>query len=61
MAAKSLLDHFGLADDHLLQFLLHQPALLAEFLKDISETAGFGRCGGHEAVDSRQYAVGSKQ
>jgi hypothetical protein len=36
---KQLLDHVVLADDHPLQFLLHQHAMLTELLKDISETA----------------------
>ena len=39
---EDLLDHLGLADDDLLQFLLHQPPMLAELLQDVAETAGFG-------------------
>jgi hypothetical protein len=37
-----LFDDVGLADDHLLQFLLHQAAMLTELLEDVSETTGFG-------------------
>ena len=39
---EKLLDHLVLADDDLLQFLLHQAAVLAELLEDVSETSGFG-------------------
>ena len=39
---EDLLDHVVLADDDLLQFLLHQPAVLAELLQDVAETARFG-------------------
>ena len=42
MAANNLLDHVALADDDLLQFLLHQLPMLAEFLQDVSETTGLG-------------------
>ena len=40
---EDLLDDFVLADDHLLQFFLHQPAVLAEFLENVAQTAGFCR------------------
>ena len=43
---EDLLDHVVLADDHLLQFFLHQPAMLAEFLKNVAEVSRFH--GGHE-------------
>ena len=39
---EDLLDHLVLADDDLLQFLLHQPAVLAELLQDVAEVSGFG-------------------
>ena len=42
---EDLLDHLVLADDDLLQFLLHQPPVLAELLQDVAEAAGFD--GGH--------------
>src|SRR5438105_6051848 len=37
---KQLLDHIGLPDDDLLQLPLHQPSMLAELLKNVSEAAG---------------------
>ena len=40
---EDLLDHFVLADDDLLQFLLHQPAVLAELLQNVSQAARLGR------------------
>ena len=40
---EDLLDHLVLADDHLLQFFLHQLAMLAEFLENVAQTAGLGR------------------
>ncbi len=39
---EDLLDHVALADDDLLQFLLHQLPMLAELLQDVSETTGLG-------------------
>ena len=39
---EQLLDHVALADDDLLQFLLHQLAMLAEFLQEVSEATGLG-------------------
>ena len=39
---EDLLDDVVLADDDLLQFLLHQLPMLAELLQDVSETAGLG-------------------
>ena len=39
---EDLLDHVVLADDDLLQFLLHQPAVLAEFLENVAQTARLG-------------------
>ena len=40
---EELLDDFVLADDDLLQFLLHELPMLAELLQDVAETALF--CG----------------
>ena len=40
IGGEDLLDHVVLADDDLLQFFLHQPAVLAELLQDVSETTG---------------------
>jgi len=40
--SKNLLDHLALTNDHLLQFLLHDLAVLLEFFEDISEVASFG-------------------
>jgi len=40
MAAK--ICHVRLADDDLLQFLLHQPPVLAELLQDVAETTRLG-------------------
>ncbi len=42
MAANNLLDHLVLADDDLLQLLLHHPAVLAEFLQHVAQAARFG-------------------
>ena len=36
---EQLLDDFVLADDDLLQFLLHQTPMLAEFLQDLAQVA----------------------
>src|SRR5690606_36111585 len=38
---KQLFDDLRLANDDLLQFLLHQQPMLPEFLKDVSQTALF--------------------
>ena len=39
---EQLLDHFALPNDDLLQFLLHQLPMLAEFLQEVSEATGLG-------------------
>jgi hypothetical protein len=39
---EDLFDDIALADDDLLQLFLHELAVLAEFLQDISETTGLG-------------------
>ena len=39
---KQLLDHLVLADDDLLQLLLHHLPMLGEFLQDIAEGFGLG-------------------
>ena len=39
---EDLLDHVRLADDDLLQFFLHQPAMLAELLQHVAEVSRFG-------------------
>ena len=50
---EDLLDHLVLADDDLLQLLLHELAMLGELLQNIAERFGFGRrCGGH-GVEAR--------
>ena len=36
---EDLFDHVVLSDDDLLEFLLHQPAMLAEFLENVAQTA----------------------
>ena len=36
------IDHVALADDDLLQLLLHEAAVLAEFLENIAQAALFG-------------------
>ena len=47
MAAKICSITSRLADDHLLQFLLHQPPVLAELLQDVAEAAGLCWNGRH--------------
>ena len=42
IAAKICSITSSLADDHLLQLLLHELPVLAEFLEDVSETTGLG-------------------
>ena len=44
---EELLDHFVLPDDHLLQLLLHELAMLGEFLQDVAQGLGFGGSSGH--------------
>ena len=41
--SKDLLDDFFLTDDNFVEFLLHDFAVLAEFLKHITETTLFSR------------------
>jgi hypothetical protein len=36
---EDLFDHLVLADDDLLQFLLHHPAVLAEFLQNVAKVS----------------------
>ena len=56
MAAKSCSITSCLADDHLLQLLLHELAVLGEFLQDIAQGFGFGG-----AVAVMGQAVGQGQ
>jgi len=39
---EDLLDHFILTDDHLLEFFLHQTAMLGELLQHVAKAAWFG-------------------
>ena len=43
---EHLLDHIRLTDDHFLQFFLHQPSVLTEFLQDVAQVSRFHD--GHE-------------
>ena len=49
---EHLLDDVVLPDDDLLQFLLHQPPMLAELLQNVSQAARFGS--GRLAVEQGQ-------
>ena len=53
---EHLLDHVRLADDHLLQFFLHQPAMLAELLQHVAQISRF--CSAHSLMVSLLRAVG---
>ena len=44
--SKELLDHVGLADDHFLELVLHEPPVLGKLLEDVVECLGAG-CSGH--------------